>query len=274
MDPIPIGKTFLNGATQPLVEFTDLKGRIHRINAIDSEMDRKTASEFLSARTFVIADGHHRYETALNYKQEKETETGLDPKSQTWGYVLALVVPVECPDLLVLPTHRILSGLPDEWLTKLNAGITPYFDITPIENPCAETVCQHLQEKEQTLAVVTKEKSFCMTLKDSLPSALSDVPLALRKLNVTILHRFILEQCLQISPQSIPNHIRFVRGESEAISMVQKGPSQAAFLLSALSPQTVFKVSLEGQRMPQKSTDFYPKIPTGLLLRSVADENA
>ena len=91
------------------------------------------------------------------------------------------------------------------------------------------------------------------------------------KLNVTLLHRLILEDFLGLQGDTLQKNVRYIRGEDQALNLLRSGDANGAFLLRGIAPQDVFQVSQQGVRMPQKSTDFYPKIPTGLVLRSVKD---
>jgi len=127
-----------------------------------------------------------------------------------------------------------------------------------------------LAGKNQSIAVLSRDGAALFTLKtNAVPASMKEMSESLRHLNVAILHRHFFAACLDLPEEALREKARYIRDEEEAADRVRQGSSDAAFLLAGISPQTVFDVSLTGVRMPQKSTDFYPKIPTGLVLRSV-----
>ncbi|MBN2329028.1 MAG: DUF1015 domain-containing protein [Candidatus Omnitrophica bacterium] len=256
-----------------LAQFEDLDGQKHEILSITDAETIQTVQDFVQDRTLVIADGHHRYETAQNYKKIMMQETGLDPDREPWGCVMAFIVPAESPDLLVLPTHRVISQMPDGWMNDLLSNAEPYCSIEPLTDYTGDSL-QHLLAKPehgQSIAVIAKDQGFLLTLKEeAAPHSLTALAPPLRRLNVSILHQFLFESCLNLSPTALQGITRYIRSEDESLARVQSGEAQAAFLLGGLLPQTVLDVSQHRVRMPQKSTDFYPKIPTGLIFRSVA----
>ncbi len=258
-------------ADDKLIHFHDLEGQEHTLLGISDESAIEAASAFLDQRTLVIADGHHRYETACNYCREMKEKSGLDPATQSWGYMMVIVVPIASPGLLVLPTHRVLSQMPDSWLETLKQKASSIFEITPLGSPNGDSIRERLGQLDgmYSIAVVSKTENLLLTLKKEADlSVLNEVPEALRHLNVSLLHHYLYKECLSLSDDLLVNGTRYVRGEEESIDLVRNGEAEAAFLLAPIPTGKVFDISLQGVRMPQKSTDFYPKIPTGLLMRS------
>jgi len=261
------------GDTQ-LARFHDTEKQEHILIAVTDKDKIREITQFFTHRKLVIADGHHRYETALNYRREMMEQSGKNPAEEAWGWVLAYMTPVESPDLLVLPTHRVIETMPDRWFEQLRKEASSFCDIIPMNQPDSIAIHRTIAQSnnQNAIAVVSAKESALYTLKTGITApALADIPQPIRDLNVSILHRFILSSCLGMSAEESANKIRYVREANEAIAMVREGHFQAAFILGKISPQTVFEVSLSGVRMPQKSTDFYPKIPTGLVLRSLAE---
>ncbi|MBD3265870.1 DUF1015 family protein [bacterium] len=260
---------------KPVMDFVDPKGQEHALHAMADSTSIARAQEYLKNRTLVIADGHHRYETAVNYCKYMEEKTGLDSSQYGWGYVFALIVPITNPGLLVLPTHRVLNNLSEEQLSAFQEKAAPCFDIDPLPDCTGETVKQALNQSQQENAIVfcSKNDSYLLTLKPetTLP-ALNDIPKQTRDLNVSILHHWIFPEGLNLSQDHLQENTRYIRGEEEAIQMVRENEFDAAFLMKAISAERVFDISQTGERMPQKSTDFYPKIPTGLLMRPVDEK--
>ncbi len=257
-----------------LAKFKDEDGQEHELLSIANEKTLQSAVEFVNQRTLVIADGHHRYETAMNYCREMQEATGKDPRSEPWGSVLAAIVPTCNPGLLVLPTHRVIRNLPDGWMGRLLDKAQSYCSVTPIDDPTGETVRSQFPQDgwDRSVVAMSRDRAVLLTLNPStdVPS-LRGVPEPIRHLNVSVLHHFLLDDCLGLSQETLQETTQYIRGEDEALSLVRSGKADAAFLMCGIPPETVFNLSLENVRMPPKSTDFYPKIPTGLVLRSVED---
>ncbi len=259
-------------STDELLHIQDFENQDHILYGIQDQNAIQELTRFFENRTLVIADGHHRFETALNYRREMMEQTGKDPKQEPWGWVFAFVTPMNSSELLVLPTHRVLKDLPDQWFTHLCETAAEHCTIEPVNNLDTESIRTRITNTHggQGIVAVSQNEAVLLTINSSgdIP-ALLQVPEPIRELNVSILHQYIFEVCLRLSKEELLNRTRYVRGENEAISMVRQGEYDAAFLLGGISPKKVFEASLEGVRMPQKSTDFYPKIPTGLVIRSL-----
>jgi uncharacterized protein (DUF1015 family) len=255
---------------RPLLHFTDRENQTHELFSIPAEESAK-ACAYIQQRTLVIADGHHRYETAVNYRHYMKEKTGFDPATQAWGYVFALIVPISSPGLLVLPTHRVLKNLPDRWADSIKACAGSCCTVTPIEELTGAKVREILDMpgNENNLVVCTKDEGFMIAIPDANSiDALESISPKTRELNVSLLHHFLFPHCMHLSKEHLQNHTRYIRAEEEAIKMVRGGAYDAAFLCKGIPVETVFDISLAGVRMPQKSTDFFPKIPTGLIMRS------
>lgn len=255
-----------------LTRFDDPDGQTHELLSIADPAAVQTVQDFVQRRILVIADGHHRYETAQNYKRKMMETTGKSPEGQPWGCVFALIVPAESPDLLVLPTHRVIGRMPEGWMDVLTAQAGKFGTIEPLADDSGASLRDLLSQpdRRESLAVVGSQRSFLFSMNSSsTPPSLLAIDEALRRLNVCILHQFLLGSCLQMTSADLQGVTQYIRGEEEAISRVRTGAAQAAFLLGGLSPKTVLEISQHNVRMPQKSTDFYPKIPTGLIFRSV-----
>ncbi len=263
-------------ATEELFRFRDEEEQEHALLAINDDTAVKKASKFMEQCTLVIADGHHRHETAKNYCREMRDKTGKDPQKEPWGSQMVFIVPSKSPGLLVLPTHRVVSGLPNDWVNKVTEKCLDFFTIESLPERSGAMVRKQLQAttNQQGIVVVGKEQGWVLSPKKDVEiPPLKEVHPALRGLNVTLLHQLLFEHCLQLDKETMHSNTKYIREEEEAIELVNTGDYDAAFLLAGIPPQTVFDVSLHGVRMPQKSTDFYPKIPTGLVMRSVADSS-
>ncbi len=257
-------------ASETLMDFEDHEGQSHQLLALKESEASGKAIDYIKERTLVIADGHHRYETAQNYRREMMKQTGKSSSvGEPWGYCLALVVPISNPGLIVLPTHRVITELPENWLDTLQSKTAEHCKVETLDVQNGQAVQQALENAEGAAIVCYSEDKALLissTKTKEIP-ALQSLSEATRGLNVNFLHHYLLAGCLGLKPEDLQGKTKYVRGEGQALDLVNRGECQGAFLLEGIPPETVFDVSLQGVRMPQKSTDFYPKIPTGLVMR-------
>jgi len=194
----------------------------------------------MEGKKLIIADGHHRYETALAYRNESSSDAAR--------FMAMTFFNMHSPALTILPTHRVVANLP-------NVDTKSFFEFFT---------------EGDTIGVVTKDTTFHLNLKPSLNLArlMPDLSENQRKLDVVILHRLLLEKCLGISEDAMKreSHVAYVRGAEAATEKVRSGQAQIAFLLKPTRLDQMRDIAYEGNVMPQKSTDFYPKVLSGLLL--------
>ena len=243
-----------------LAEFTDGEGVTHTLRKIE---DEKTVSFLVNAfadKQLFIADGHHRYETALRYRDTVRPDA---------THVLMTLVDLEDDGLVVLPTHRLVTGLTVDKsaLTQKAAAFftaTEYPDVTK-----AEEVLSAYKEKH-AYALYTGGEGFTLLVgteeADSL--AVEGRSEAYARLDVTVLHTLLLEQVLGIDKENMARqqNLRYTRSAEEAVASVRKGDATAAFLLNPTRIEEIRAVATAGDKMPQKSTYFYPKLKTGLVM--------
>src|SRR5215467_7723605 len=206
----------------------------------------------MADKKLIIADGHHRYETALAYRDEMHGQKGSNRIPMTFFNM-------HSPGLTILPTHRVLSNLPG-------------FDPASLFERAGE--CFEFSKGERvTIAVFTRGELSSLQLKPGLDLArlMPDLSEKQRELDVVILHRLILEKCLGITEEAIKkeSYITYVRERDEAVNAVRSGNAQAAFLLNPTRLEQMRDIAYEGGVMPQKSTDFYPKVLSGLTMYSM-----
>lgn len=248
---------------KPALECRDDFGEMHQVWIADDPVFVSKLQKLLEPCDLFIADGHHRYETACNYKREA-LEQGWKPNgNQGFDHRMMGLFPMEDPGLVILPTHRLIQNVKDFSAPKLLSALAGKFNITPVTD--AGTLFA-LMDKEKTdqvfgmKAVGTKDNFYF--LKSNEHGGAS------RTLGVTILHSTILENELGIDAKVLTagTHVDYVRSREEAINAVGKDGIQAAFILNPTSVDDVKTVAAAGQRMPQKSTDFYPKLLAGLVM--------
>jgi uncharacterized protein (DUF1015 family) len=230
----------------------------------------------IAGRQMIIADGHHRYETALAFRDEERRRMGSDaPTACDW--VMTTLVNMDSPGMTVLPTHRVLSGFggPDSTFgpDALSDAVSPYFEISPVS---VESLASELETRgaaRPTIGVsVAGAGPVLLELRPEvdLSSMFSDVSAGESRLDVVVLHRLVFDTCLGISAEDVRSgsYLRFVRGLDEAMKLVGED-AQAAFLLNATRLDQVRDIALAGGVLPQKSTDFFPKLLSGLTMHSV-----
>ncbi len=254
---------------RPDIEFTYSDGVTHRL-WIEGDAEKCTAlTRAFAGKQLFIADGHHRYETALNYRNELRERLGSAGNADC---VMMMLVDIAHSGLVVLPTHRILFGLaqfdPDRTLERLSGT----FDVQPIDKTGIE---RSLARAEGSAFVFyTRGQAWLLTLKDpaAMAAAVPDRSDAYRALDVAILHSLILEPCFGIDAQNMARgeNLRYTRDAAEAAAQVDAGEAQAAFIINPTRVAQIRDVALAGDKMPQKSTYFYPKIITGLVFNNFA----
>ena len=267
--------------TQLADEF-DVEHRLFRISQTDqlAEIQRTLASQKL-----VIADGHHRYETALAYRNERRAAApgATDPAAPYERVMMTLINTAGTP-VTILPTHRIVSSLPNFKFAAFRARIAPYFAERKIalapESAYPATLLDALVSSARTSGPTIAAYAgggtaalFTLNPAAELASALPDLSPRQRQLDVVLLHRLILEKGLGISDEAVrqEKNLRYERDAARAIEAVRTGAAQIAFLLNPTPLAAVIDVATHGEVMPQKSTDFYPKLLSGIAIYRLED---
>lgn len=260
---------------KPDVEMTDEAGLVHRVWVVtDKEAVEAVCGDF-AERKLYIADGHHRYETALNYRNYLR-EQGIYNDSA--DYIMMMLVDMEHEGLVVFPTHRLVRGLYRFISEKLIVRCGQYFDISEhVGTDSIEGMLkEHYLKGDKAFALYCGgEKWHLLVLKsmevmDELLPYLSE---ASRGLDVTVLHTLVFENILGIDKESMANqtNLTYTRDLKEAIRAVDSGEHQCAFILNPTRVTEIRDVAKAGEKMPQKSTYFYPKLITGLVMNEIED---
>ncbi|VVB51019.1 Uncharacterised protein [uncultured archaeon] len=253
--------------TTPLYSFKDEEGIINRLYAIQDKEKINTITQTFKEKDLYIADGHHRYETAHMYKQRH-------PENTLAAYVMVFVVAVEDPGLLVMPYHRLIRTLPmtsDEALQKIRTAFT----VHPL--PSGMKPEDELEKHKSHHAFVMyfgPHDAHVLTLsKKDAERILPNVPSHLRRLDVTVLHSILLDSILGIKDDvTVGGNITYQHDSKKAIQTVKDGKAQAAILVNSTPADDLIAVAKVNGRMPPKSTFFYPKPRTGMLLYSLKKE--
>lgn len=258
-------------AAETSLEVQDEYGVAHRIWALTSPELIRSVREHLASERLVIADGHHRYETALAFRDEERGRTGRgDAGGFEW--LMTTLVNLDSPGMLVLPTHRLLSQLARFDPSAFLARVGRFAAVTAIAD--GELLLRELPEsgrRRQSFGLALPGgKYYLLTLREDVDphGLLPDLSPRQASLDVVLLHRLLLGQGLGLSEEAVrgERHIRYVRDSREALDAVTEGSSQMACLLNPTPLEAVRAIALEGGLLPQKSTDFFPKLLSGLVM--------
>jgi uncharacterized protein (DUF1015 family) len=261
----------LNPNTPPDMETSDEYGVAHKVWKISDPKLVKLVQDKMADKKLIIADGHHRYETSLNYRNERRGAAGGAVTADApYEFTVMTFVNMDRPGLVILPTHRVVHGLTQFNSDTLRDGAKAYFRVKEIDPAFdAAEAAQHLRDagsESTALLAVTHNRAF---LLDAPKSAGSDVFAGLsprqQSLDVVQLHKCLLEGVLGLSEESIRNqqNLSYIRDADEALAQVRRGSANVTFLMNPAKIEQVRDIAFAGEVMPQKSTDFFPKMISG-----------
>jgi len=254
----------------PVNELTDTDGVTHRLWIATDEEEIKQICHAFADKKLYIADGHHRYETALNYRNychENHKGTGGE------DYVMMMLVDMEHPGLVVLPTHRLVRDLQGFDQEKLLKGCKEYFEVTEESDvSTAEAKLKELYDAgKKAFAFYSGGSGYSLLVlreEGVLAELLPQKSAASQGLDVTVLHTLVLEKIFGIDAENMAKQINltYVKQFEDAVAAVRNGTAQCAFILNPTKVTEIRDVAAAGEKMPQKSTYFYPKLITGLVM--------
>ena len=255
----------------PVLETEDYQGVRDVLAVINDATVIKTFRRVIREKNIILADGHHRYEGSLIHKKNKLKE---DPAGVTKGfnYHLMYLTNTEAGDLRILPTHRLIKNIADfnmaEIVEKLNADFT----VKTIEDN--DNLNEIIAGKPWTFGILFRENSFKVKLKaESFHKLGWPFPDVVKKLDLTVMHYFIIEQILGIAgrTQRRSEKLEFDRSYTDCLKKVTQGTVQMAIITNEISIDEVKTVCASGYTLPQKSTYFYPKVICGFLFTSIKE---
>jgi uncharacterized protein (DUF1015 family) len=274
-----VGKT-LAQTGKPTLEMRDEYGVVHRMWKVSDAATVAAAKAKMADKKLIIADGHHRYETALNFRNEMRQKYGSKDSEAPYERVMIAFVNMDAPGLVILPTHRVVFGLENFNIFAKAAQVMQYFDIqdlgavTDVQDAMRKL---HDAGKDNTaLLAVTAQNAFLLRARDnSVAAAFKGLSEQQRQLDVVQLHKLLLEEIIGMSEEDIraQKHLKYIRDAEEAVSEVRSGAAQVAFLMNPVRMEQVRDIAFAGDVLPQKSTDFYPKMLSGLTIYSLAAKN-
>ncbi len=275
-DPLPEVSEVIGSASRAEPLLVACEGGVeNRLWPVEGE-EAQAAIEraFRSARIY-MADGHHRYETALAYRDECLSKPGAS-RTASYNYVAMSLVAFDDPGLVVLPTHRLVVGADPEAVAALPEQLDGLFRVErPRTTGPSEAEVEGLLETDAPYAFVVHDGAELLrltgdeVLRSLLPADRSD---AWKALDLAVLHELVIGRALGIAPERTEEHVRYTRDVPGALDAVRSGRAQVACFVRPTSVGQLRAVADAGDKMPQKSTYFYPKFPAGLVINQLQVE--
>ncbi len=255
--------------SEPALQGKTADGVLHKLWPITDIQTIADAAHILSASKIYIADGHHRYETMLALRDELRAEHPDAGSEAPWEFATFFLCNMDDPGLIVLPTHRVVHSLPDLDLDKFIDQLKEWFSLTPVEAVRAQAALAEAPADRAAFILATGRQT--LLVEQTAPLAelpgLPENP-ALRALDLTVLHNLILEHVLKVTieQQAAQTNLSYIKDAAEALLVALSDAAQIVFLVRPTPAGAVRAVADSGDVMPQKSTFFYPKIASGMVI--------
>ena len=263
--------SLLDSAAAPDIDVADEYGVVHRVWKISEPRVIASVQAQMANQKLIIADGHHRYETALTYRNERRAAHGAGAAPYDW--VMMTLVNMNRPGLVILPTHRVVHGLPSFSTAQFQQAAQQFFNVEEVTGDLdathATAILRESGHAGTALLAVIAERSFLLHSPKALGSTLlAGFSPRQQSLDVVQLHKYLLEGVLGISEEAIRNqqNVSYYREAAGALAQVRSGRAQVAFLMNPVRIEQMRDIAFAGEVMPQKSTDFYPKLLSGLTI--------
>ncbi len=273
----------------PVTQLTDEYDVIHRLWPITDLAQIETIQQAMADQKLVIADGHHRYETSLNFRNESRTRAGKSIPEAAYESSMMTFINTRSEGLTILPTHRVVANLRDFSWSEVRRYLEPWFatEAFPFTSEAGRHEAQGkflaglaAGKTQRAIGIYpasegASQEFYVLTLRPEadlaqiLPAA---SPLQ-RQLDVVLLHQGILEPALGITAHAVASeaNLSYEREVSAALDAVDRGAAQIAFLLNPVDVELVMQVATAGEAMPQKSTDFFPKLLSGITMYRIEE---
>jgi uncharacterized protein (DUF1015 family) len=270
-----------NGAAD--AEVTDEYGVVHRIWRVNSPAAIRLLATAMDDKKLIIADGHHRYETSLTYARDHApkhapvtpakagTSTQQLPQPDyPEAAAMMTFVNMDSDGLVILPTHRVVHGLHSFFATAFLKAAEAFFHVEPLPPFDAPGLMETLSRETGTafVAVTCAGTHLLRAKAEAINAALADLPERQRQLDLTQLHVIVLDRLLGLDAEKVreQTNLRYLRDAGEAVEQVRRGEADIAFLTNPVTMEQLREVAFAGEVMPQKSTDFFPKLLSGLAI--------
>ena len=267
---------------------TDEYGVVHRVWKLTDPALINLILTAMADKKLIIADGHHRYETSVAYAKERSAQLKLplgeplDPDEKLSpshlpappfpeAAMMMTFVNMDAPGITILPTHRVVFGLENFSSPDFVTKAAEYYDVTELadEIPGQELIAELDKAPGDSFIAATGDGNYLLTPKpDAIAPLMQGLPTRQRQLGVAQLHTVVLHDLLGLDPDTITRlgNVHYIRDAEEAVGLVDSGKADVAFLIKPITLDQLRDVSLGGDVMPQKSTDFYPKLLSGLAI--------
>jgi len=267
----------------PELDFHDDKQQRHQLWRILDPSIHAWIENAMASKTIFIADGHHRYETALQYREVLEEKQGKLPETHPANYIMMYLSSMDDDGLVILPAHRQLTSVSDSHLANFQKGVSQYFDIKslPFNNESKAQVLEQFsreleegQTKHRLGAYYKNQSEFLLlTLKPGVMEKEQAIEAPLRDLDVTLLTQIIFQRILSMNQQNLDdaNQMKYTTSIPQAVDNVDRGKCDMVMLLNPTRIEQVQSVANAGLTMPRKSTYFYPKVITGLVINDLSE---
>jgi uncharacterized protein (DUF1015 family) len=260
---------------KPAFTVGKINGESHRIWAISDQDTIMKLHSLMADQPFYIADGHHRYESALNYQRERRSTYASSKAEEPFDFVMMTLLDMADPGLVILPAHRMVSGLSASALEVLSSRLETFFIVeeAEINNARLKTQLDALLYDDKNgsrivLSGLKKDRLLALTLrepesvKSMFPAFHTDI---YQSLDVSIVDHVILEELLDISQEKMGSYLNWIHDPVTAVERVQAGEYQLGIIVNPIKPEVIKAIADKSDRMPKKSTYFYPKVPAGLV---------
>jgi uncharacterized protein (DUF1015 family) len=270
-------KSQLNKCTRarPTFNIKVGEGESHQVWAVTDTIINGKIGDYLAGQPLYIADGHHRYESALNYRRERRSSSPSPAAEEPYDFVLMSLVDIDDPGLIILPAHRLVRGMLPSAIESLKARLETCFSVEELgldkTDPLSQInglLSENKDEVKLLLYGWKKEKLILLTLRDfamvrpMMPYFHSDI---YQKLDVSIVDHVILEELLGLTHEMAGVFLDYANDALEAIRRIREQEYQLAFIVNPVKPGIIKAIADSGDRMPRKSTYFFPKVPAGLV---------
>jgi len=254
----------------PLYEVEDYQGVRDVLSVIHDAKIINRIIEILSGKQIILADGHHRYESSLVYKRGKKASNANHTGDEGYNHHLMYFTNTESDDLRILPTHRLITDMPDFDTNQVVSKLEEFFMVKPIEN--VYELNEVILGKQWAFGILIGDLAYKIRLKEGMIDQMPDhLSASVRQLDNTVMHYFVFDRVLGIpmSDQRDSRNLSFDRNFAECAGLAAAGTCQMAVITQEISIETVKEVCYSGHTLPQKSTYFYPKVICGFLFGSI-----
>lgn len=275
LDAATIGAGRAPDADVKEIHETDVRQKMWVVT--DPQILEAVVKEMAPKMNLIIADGHHRYETALNYRNEQREKYPNAPANTGFNFLMVALVSMSNPGLTILPTHRLIYGYDRLNGAQLLGKVAEYFNADQVRSRSdLEAKLDAARGQSGRIGLATADGYYFLSLKDGaiMDKLAPNRVQAWKELDVSILHELVLEHIMGLTKESIERkeNIEYLRDPDPGYQQVADGEAQFLFLLNPTRMPQVTECTRAGEKMPQKSTDFYPKVITGLAMLKVSPD--